>query len=686
MPRRRNATRTARFNALCALVLSSLASLVPLATCAGERAMFGRNAPVTYERLPMGRLKSSMARLSPQARLRAMTWLHRFDFPLADAGSALNVDAEGSVLYVDSVPANLPQGAPAASGGAVPTGITNADAFRLHSRPGARNVLFLDFDGHLISGTAWNANFSGNLALDALPYDVDGAPANFSATERDNIIRIWQRVAEDYAPFDVDVTTEQPAVSGPTTGRVVITRDADRAGRPMPAQGAGGVAYVGVFGFAYYGYYSPALVYANRLGNGREDYVAEAVSHELGHNLGLSHDGSVSSTYYAGHGSGSTSWAPIMGVGYGRAVTTWSGADYPGATNPEDDVALVRARLGARVDDHAGSASGATPLIAAGNGTVSATTVMQDPANMRPENKGVIGSRDDVDVFTFVANGGPLNLLLTPTRLPSNTPGGNLDLRAELYSAGGALVAGAAPNGDTGAVLATSLAAGRYFLHVSGVGDPLAAYGDYGSMGQFTITGTIPVAGTDMVPPSPNPMAFDSAPTSQSVGTVTMRAALATDNAGAPVQYRFECVSGGAGCIATDWRTDRTLTLGGLTPGANYGFRVQARDAFGNQTAPSPVTNVTVRRNATPIAANDSAAVKRLRRITLAVLANDRDPDGDALQLAQAGPATMGAIALNAGTIVYTARAATGRDVFTYSVVDGRGGLARGTVTISIVP
>ncbi len=38
-------------------------------------------------------------------------------------------------------------------------------------------------------------------------------------------------------------------------------------------------------------YYSPALIFWDNLGAGREDYIAEAASHEMGHNLGLSHDG-----------------------------------------------------------------------------------------------------------------------------------------------------------------------------------------------------------------------------------------------------------------------------------------------------------------------------------------------------------------------------------------------------------
>ena len=57
----------------------------------------------------------------------------------------------------------------------------------------------------------------------------------------------------------------------------------------------------------------------------------EAASHEAGHNLGLSHDGTRKTGYYAGHGD----WAPIMGVGYYREVSQWSTARLracPGAT------------------------------------------------------------------------------------------------------------------------------------------------------------------------------------------------------------------------------------------------------------------------------------------------------------------------------------------------------------------
>jgi hypothetical protein len=37
-------------------------------------------------------------------------------------------------------------------------------------------------------------------------------------------------------------------------------------------------------------------------------YMWEAASHEIGHNMGLYHDGDQSTPYYEGHGI----WAPIM--------------------------------------------------------------------------------------------------------------------------------------------------------------------------------------------------------------------------------------------------------------------------------------------------------------------------------------------------------------------------------------
>ncbi|WP_169314586.1 zinc-dependent metalloprotease family protein [Thiothrix nivea] len=176
------------------------------------------------------------------------------------------------------------------------------------------------------------------------------------------IAEIWRRISEDYAPFDVDVTTEAPASFGPTVGRILITRDSDASGQPMPAQGAGGVAYVNVWGISnYHSYYSPALVYYNNLGGGRPDYVSEAASHEMGHNMGLSHDGTSTASYYGGHGSGFTSWGPIMGTGYNRNVSQWSKGEYADANQQQDDVAIIASKVNLQTDDHGNQTGQARP-------------------------------------------------------------------------------------------------------------------------------------------------------------------------------------------------------------------------------------------------------------------------------------------------------------------------------------
>ena len=86
----------------------------------------------------------------------------------------------------------------------------------------------------------------------AKPFNIDGNPNDFSATEKSTISYIWNRVAEDYAPWNVDVTTEPPAVFGPTTGTIMITSNIDANGIPMPMKTGGGISFVNVWGTSKY--------------------------------------------------------------------------------------------------------------------------------------------------------------------------------------------------------------------------------------------------------------------------------------------------------------------------------------------------------------------------------------------------------------------------------------------------
>lgn len=102
--------------------------------------------------------------------------------------------------------------------------------------------------------------------------DKDGV-AGFSTDEQNDIIAIWRGVSEDYAMFDVDVTTIEPveALSSGNAVRVVVGgSSSDWYGAP-----AGGVAYVGRFATPNL----PAFVFPAQLGPSHVKYVFEAISH-----------------------------------------------------------------------------------------------------------------------------------------------------------------------------------------------------------------------------------------------------------------------------------------------------------------------------------------------------------------------------------------------------------------------
>jgi hypothetical protein len=81
-----------------------------------------------------------------------------------------------------------------------------------------------------------------------------------------DIVAVWRGVSEDYAPFDVDVTTIPPpsSMSMQYISHVCIGGDGTGPG----FSSSGGVAYVGVFGATYNAQYQPAFVFPKNLGPG----------------------------------------------------------------------------------------------------------------------------------------------------------------------------------------------------------------------------------------------------------------------------------------------------------------------------------------------------------------------------------------------------------------------------------
>jgi len=351
-----------------------------------------------------------------------------------------------------------------------PTPFPPEMAFRLHSRPGVGKVIYLDFDGHDASATSW-----GGEAI-ARPFDTDGNPHFFSTAERERIIGVWQRVAEDFAMYDVNVTTEFPG-----TDALINSGGGDtNFGIRVVIGGAGGDWYGSAGGVAYVGSFdwntdTPTWVFPKSLSDSEKN-IAEATSHEVGHTLGLSHDGTTTgSEYYSGHGN----WAPIMGVGYSKPIVQWSRGEYANAnrTNQDDLAVMPNDGVTFRVDDHGNSIAAATPLA----GVFFATN-------------GIISTRTDLDFFSFTTGAG--RVTLNVNRPPRDS---NMRIEVKLYDQAGTLLqttnVADTTDGTQPVTLIANLAAGAYAFSVDGIGsgDPLnTGYSDYASLGQYLISGTLP--------------------------------------------------------------------------------------------------------------------------------------------------------------------------------------------------
>jgi PKD repeat protein len=128
-----------------------------------------------------------------------------------------------------------------------------------------------------------------------------------------------------------------------------------------------------------------------------------------------------------------------------------------------------------RPDDHGNSAADATPLTITNKTSVSGGGIIERP--------------DDKDAFSFMTGAGTITLSVNGA---ARSP--NLDIRAELYDSAGNLVVAADPSTSLSASISLpNASAGTYTLVIDGVGngDLATGYSDYGSLGEYTITGTI---------------------------------------------------------------------------------------------------------------------------------------------------------------------------------------------------
>jgi hypothetical protein len=185
-------------------------------------------------------------------------------------------------------PANYNGGVKVASyGGVVETDLTGRQPIPvqtsqdLNSRPGAATTIYL--------------SFGPNAPASAIP-------------------AIWQQVADYYAPYDVNITTVQPALASNRYATVII------GGTGSSSEGwAAGDLTDSTLGVAITnGYFqsnsfesTPAHAFADRIGWGNITQIARVVAHEAAHLFGLDHTTDPSSVMFEGIRPGRGQWDTI---------------------------------------------------------------------------------------------------------------------------------------------------------------------------------------------------------------------------------------------------------------------------------------------------------------------------------------------------------------------------------------
>jgi hypothetical protein len=220
----------------------------------------------------------------------------------------------------------------------------------LHSNPGAPATLYLDFNGH--SRSTWGFFPSPPTPV----YDADGDATTFSTDELTFIQNVWQVVAEDFAPFNIDVTTVEPAVLAPGVSDSAANGVALRLAIGDSSASVAGVAQKNSFTNSYA---NVAFVYAE--GSTDHLYYGRITSHEAGHSFGLDHQ-----TEWLRPG---LDWTAIMtSTTFGSPAVWHNRITEAGST--QDDIALIARSanvFGFRPDDHAATAGSATPLVGGGD-------------------------------------------------------------------------------------------------------------------------------------------------------------------------------------------------------------------------------------------------------------------------------------------------------------------------------
>ena len=272
-------------------------------------------------------------------------------------------------------------------------------------------------------------------------------------------------------------------------------------------------------------------------------------------------------------------------------LVQWSNGDYLGATQTQDDLAVIGSHGAPRVTDDHGDTIGSTLPAPGSLGSGSTGTA-----------EGVIGDRADQDVVGYTHGACPVTFTLTTAQ-----PAPDLDARLRVLDANGAVLASVDPTAaaasghtlsGTGATWTGDLPAGTTYAEVDGVGQgamPAQGYSDYGSVGRWTLTvsGCAPAPVDATAPAAPTAPTAPAAPTlvaDPATGDVAATWAAPADDGGTEVTGYTVAVTGPSG-TTTSTTTEPRTTLRGLAPEATHSVTVRARNAVG--TGPGATSSVT---------------------------------------------------------------------------------------------